>query len=120
MKRLFVVFGVFVIPALSWGFGNYVDDAVYTSSFTLSNETVSVTTKPGSSFYGVCVGSPTVNGVITIFDGWGNPYVSTITILSMVTQGCQPYNVSVSSGVSYRTAGNANGVTILYRNRQVQ
>lgn len=112
-----------IVSLKAVSFGAYSDEGLLNqSSFTMSNETlvaISSTAMAGNILVGVVIGSSTPGGTISLFDSVGVK-VSTIGILSMAgsSNGAMyvPFEVRLSSGLTYSTVSNTNGVTIIYKN----
>jgi len=86
------------------------------SSFTATNDTTQqiTGTSPNTDFRGVIIGTPSISGVLTIFDGQGANAASKIGVVSLSAVNELHFNVRCSSGITYTTTGNTGGVTLLY------
>lgn len=104
------------------------------ASFTITNETtarISTTNMHGGILVGVIIDSPSALGVLTIADAYVSfttPGIvfSTIAILSLGSGNSPstlptyiPFNVKLSSGLTYTTSNNTGGVTIIYKSLRV-
>lgn len=126
VKKLSLFIGGILLASLSFGFWETISQN--SSSFTLTNEgTIAISSNnlQGGVLVAVVIGSSTPGGLIRLFDS-RNPSgvnVSTIGIVNLGGTGIGannepntiPFNVHLSSGLSYKTEGNSNGVTIIYK-----
>lgn len=97
------------------------------ASFTLSSDTTVRISSHAGVLMGVIIDSQSVGGSLTIADAWvsttGNAVTySTIAILGLSSgsplNGLPiyiPFNVNLSSGLTYTTASNTGGVTIIWK-----
>jgi hypothetical protein len=91
-------------------------DAVGRSSFTITNDTTKHIsgTQPSSVLMEVIVSSPTVGGLLRIYDSQGS---ATSQVANVTLQNAASYNFDliISSGITYTTTLNGNGVTMIWR-----
>lgn len=127
VKKFSVFLVSFLFVGLSYGYWETL--RMNSSSFTTTNEgpiAISSNNLQGGIFVGVVVGSDTVGGTLKIWDArnpGGNVAISTITIINLTGTGngtnntpyYLPFDVRLSSGLTYQTSGNSNGVTIIYK-----
>lgn len=126
MKKMFAVFGIIFLLSMSCEALQPVYETIYVSSFTKSNETLkeiqlSTVTYGGNKtvmgLNSIIISSATSGGSITIYDSKGSA-TNAIGICDLTTVNVYPFNVAISSGLTYTTTGNTNGVTIIFRARQ--
>lgn len=120
MKKIFWAALIFGLPIYAQALG-WDSNIPNRSSFTATNETtatISSTTMPGGVFVGVAISSSMSNGLVTFYDSRGSA-TNTIGKLSLTSSGQQswyvPFEVRVSSGLTYTTTGNTVGITIVYK-----
>ena len=120
MKKILFAAGLLFMGSVSHA--AWTDSSLLNkSSFTNTNESlamISSRTLPGGILRGVVVSSSMANGVLTIYDSLGAAS-GTIAVLSLYngnTSGAFyiPFDVRISSGLTYTTAGNTVGVSIIY------
>jgi len=128
MKKIFVFAAAVLGFYCSGVSAAYVETLqMNNSSFTASNDSyVSIASRtiPGGIFVGVVISSPSPGGVVRFFDSLGLVQ-STIGVVSLGGGGLAagydssanyiPFNVKISSGLTYSVTGNVSGITILYR-----
>lgn len=98
------------------------------ASFTLTNDSAVQISTHGGILVGVIIDSQSAGGTLTLADAWVSvkapnaPTYSTFSILSLGAGNAPTslptyisYNVLLSSGLTYTTAGNTGGVTIIWR-----
>lgn len=115
MKLKTILFSMaFMIPVVGFSYWDTV--GVYSSSYTATNEgpRVITATPPGTIFVGIVSGTATTNGTIKVYDSSGTAS-NQIAVVSLGAPGAYYYNIFLSSGLTYTTANNTNGVTILYK-----
>lgn len=86
---------------------------VYQTSFTQSGDNFKVIYSSPVVLYSVCIASSGVTGsasaALTVFNSTATNsiFMSTVTIIdtSRTQTGCYPYNVYLSSGLTYTNAG---------------
>lgn len=127
MKKLVLFLSLFLFGSVSYAFWETL--SMYSSSFTMTNEgpiAISSNDLQGGVLVGVAVGSCSAGGILKLWNARNpglNVAISTIGIINLTGTGNTsdndpfyiPFNVRVSSGISYQTTGNANGVTIIYK-----
>ena len=117
MKKLSLLLGLLLLSSVSfatedWNIGK--------ASSTLTNEGVVwiPKTPPGTVLWKIVIGSPTIGGVIGIYDSSAtfNNFIASVS-LSGTNGGPAEvsFEVRLSSGLSYKTSGNSNGVTLIYK-----
>lgn len=92
---------------------------MYQSSYTAANNTTTVlaNTPPGTVFAGVVI-STSVGGTLKVYDSSG---AASGQIANLLLSGngegsfCIPFNVVVSSGITYTTTGNSGGITFIFK-----
>lgn len=133
MKR----FLVFSLAALMASFSSAAFIETYqlnSTSYTLTNDTaahISTSTMHGGELVGVLIDSPSANGSLTLSDAYVSTAVagivySTFAVIPLSLGGNAsnssplyiPFNVYLSSGLTYTTTNNSGGVTIIYRSFQ--
>lgn len=116
MKRVFLMavllglsHNVFAIQSIS--------ENINTASTTYTNDSFKRIpgSLPGSELFAVVVPSATSGGVLGLYDSSGaaSGFISSVTLQAIYNP---IFQVRVSSGITYTTTGNANGVVIIYRN----
>lgn len=110
-----VVFGAIAVHA-----DTKVDPIVWSSSYTATNDTagrIVCNTVPGGGgcrFHGVVVASTGTVSSITIYNS-SSTAVNTVTVIDTDTQGPYIFDIYLSSGLVYTTAGTTPAkVNILY------
>jgi hypothetical protein len=84
------------------------------SSFTATNDTTQRICATPCVLDSVVVSSPSVGGLLTIYDS--NAAASNkIAVVNTANSGSYRFEVLISSGLTYTTANNTNGITILWR-----
>lgn len=116
MKKIFLFLSVLFSHSMSHAYWDTVE--IYSSCFTVTNEgpIVIPNTPPGTIFKGVVIGSSSVGGFIDVINSSG---IAGSTIATVSLQSAEPvsvpFNIVISSGLTYKTRGNVGGVVILYK-----
>lgn len=131
MKKLLIF--LFSISIAGFSSADYLQSYQFGSaSYTASSEGVvpiSSSTMRGGLFLGVVIDSPSLGGSVTFSDAFTTGAVgqsitlSTFAILSLCGSGATPlggpyyipFNIKLSSGLTYKTVGNTGGITIIYK-----
>lgn len=114
MKKALLAVAVLFCASVSQA---YMGDSVSQSSFTVTNDSakqLTGTTK-WSVLDRVVVSSTSTGGAIALYDNTAGNTSSKIGVVDLGTIQSPTFNVRVSSGITYTTTGNTNGVTILWR-----
>jgi hypothetical protein len=111
----FITFGAMRLHA-----DTKVDPVVWLSSYTATNDTTgriacsTVAGGGGCRFHGIVVASSGTASSIIIYNS-SSTAVNTVTTINTTTQGLYPFDVYLSSGLVYTTAGTLPAkVNILY------
>jgi hypothetical protein len=117
MKKL--LFSLLALVGLS-AFSHADIQGVYKSSFTQTDESLALvapTTGTPLSLHGIIVSSASAaGGLLTVYDS-SRTATSPIARIGLTTVGAYYFDVKISSGLTYTTATNTQGVTILYQPR---
>ncbi len=97
----------------------YAEDGIYRASTTFSNDLAliqpSTNTVP-QVLEAVVVGSASLGGLLTIYNStFGATTMSTITYINLTNTGFYDFKGIRVKGIYYRTTGNSNGITIIYK-----
>lgn len=120
MKKILVFLASFLM------FSNMafaISGSVYYSSHTATADTTKslcASTIPGlfastnkAILNGVCVNTGATTSSVTLYNSNGTAF-QTLALVDATTKGCLTYNVILSSGITYTTAGSAD-VTLMYQ-----
>ena len=115
MKKLILVVILFLmrtfVPAIS--FIPQVNTCIYESSFTATNET-KANIVDVEFFKSIIVSSASTGGSVTIYDSIKSTQ-NIIGIVDLSDKGVYDFELYVSSGLTYTTLGNTNGVIFKIR-----
>ena len=115
-KILFSILVVIVLVSAIYSAGvpTYSNTAIFQSSFTKTNETGKAIS--GARWvHSIIVSSTTTGGVIYLYDSIGSTTTGNFGVVDLGSLNAYPYDLWLSSGFTYTTSGNANGVTIMYK-----
>jgi len=119
-KILFVLPLLVVMLSLPVAAGSsFINPCIFKSSHTRTSDTTKEisSTKHVKYLRSVIVSSPTADGWMTIYNSRGAAS-NEIGTVDLGTANQYNYDLSISSGLTYTTSGNANGVTILYQDKE--
>jgi hypothetical protein len=115
MKLLLAVLAVLSLTGTASAFDE-VSGAIHRSSFTTTADTLLVVPNTPRALVAVVVSSPTVGGILTVYNSSGTA-TNPIGIVSLATIQTARYDVRISSGLTYTTNMANGGVTIIYTPR---
>ncbi len=126
MKKIVLFLGMFLLTSVSHAYWETLREN--SSSFTMTNEgpiAIATGSLQGGILVGVVVSSANAGGgTLKLWNAMnpGGVAISTIGIINIgqITTTSPapffiPFDVRVSSGITYQTTGNTNGVTIIYK-----
>jgi len=117
MKRLVCSFLlIMVLNCVSFaGAGReFNNPCIYKTSFTTTNDSYKGISN-ATYLYSVLIGSASPGGLLWLYDCYGTTMTAHFTVIDLNSQGQYTYNLYLSSGLTYRTSGNSNGLNIIYR-----
>lgn len=95
----------------------YVESFVAGSaSYTQTSDSLVVIPRsfPGTVLIGVLIGTPTAAGSIKVYDSSGSA-TNQLGNIDLGARFYAPFDVKITSGITYTTTGNSGGITILYK-----
>lgn len=113
MKRILIA-----ILALGCASVSMAEGTAYRSTWTATNETAILesTTTVIHTLSQIIVSSASPNGLLLIVNSSFTINASTIALINLAEVGTYDFkDLFVSKGLWYRTTGNSNGVTIIYK-----
>lgn len=120
MKKMLVIlasFLMFSMPAFAISGNVYYSSHTATADTTKALCTSSIPGIFGSTnkaiINSVCVNTGATTSSVTLYNSSGTA-VNTLAVVDATSKGCLSYNVILSSGITYTTAGTAD-ITMMYQ-----
>jgi len=117
MKKIFsILILCFVFSLAALAEPPFSNDCIYKTSSTFTNETKQIVGDTNTLYFkSVVVSSATSAASLTIYDSLGSTITATKIVVDLSTVNVYPFDLYLSSGLTYTTVGNSNGVSIIYR-----
>lgn len=116
MRKL-IIAGLLLTSSVVLAAPKPVNFSIYRASYTATNETAAEIQQGNQSvdfLHAVIISSATTGGVLKLYDSQGSAS-SLFALIDLSAKNDFAFDVWLSSGLTYTTSGNSNGVTIIYR-----